>query len=52
MVRCIPTKTTATAPDTAALLVEHVVRLYGVPLSYLTVIPSSLVISGVACLPC
>jgi hypothetical protein len=33
MVRCIPTKTTATAPDTAKLFVEQVVRFYGVPLS-------------------
>ncbi len=33
MVRCIPTHTTATAPDTAQLFVEHIIRMYGVPLS-------------------
>ena len=33
MVRIIPTHTTATAPDTARLFVDNVVRLYGVPLS-------------------
>jgi hypothetical protein len=31
MVRVIPTQTTATAPQTAKLFVDHVVRLYGVP---------------------
>ena len=33
MVRIIPTHTTATAPDTARLFVDNVVRLYGVPSS-------------------
>jgi hypothetical protein len=31
MVRIIPTHTTATAPDTARLFVDNIVRLYGVP---------------------
>jgi hypothetical protein len=33
MVRVIPTHTTASAPDTAKLFVDHIVRLYGVPKS-------------------